>query len=94
MLSSWTSLINQFQNNVTAWLRNCNFHFFADDTVLYASAHSINTSPINQQLSFNCIQKHICDLKRVQKCAKTKWMLFSSARIIFYDGAEIHSVIT
>ncbi len=55
----------------------CHLYFYADYTVLYSSANSIQSAIDNLQLSFNTLQHALLNLKLVLNADKTKVMFFS-----------------
>jgi len=79
--------INILDRNVS----NANFHFYADDTVIYCSAATLNQALCQLQLAFDTVQFTLFDLKL---------MLFSNAKsklqnlpsITTSQGFEIETV--
>lgn len=79
---------------------NANFHFYADDTVIYCSASIPNQALCQLQTAFNTVQRNPCDLKLVLNADKTKLMLFTKAKskpsdlppITTLQGSVIESV--
>lgn len=75
-----------------------NFHFYADDTVIYCSAPTSALAFGNLQHAFEQVQDQLRQLQLVLNVEKTKLMLFSSSRmtkgtlsekIVNNDGQEI-----
>lgn len=87
-------------NNLDQNVSNANFHFYADDTVIYCSASTPNQALCQLQLAFDTVQRTLFDLKLVLNDDKTKLMLFSNAKsmsrnllpITTSQGSEIESV--
>ena len=77
-----------------------NFHFYADDTVIYCSAPTLNQALCQLQLAFNTVQCTLYRLKLLLNADKTKLMTFSKAKlkpvnipsIITFQGSDIESV--
>ena len=46
-------------NYICASLEQCKVHFYADDTILYASAPTVQQALSNLQCAFNCMQKYL-----------------------------------
>ena len=62
-------------------MSGANFHFYADDTVVYCAGPSIKEAANQLQAVFYTIQSQLSDLKLLLNASKTKVMLFSQARI-------------
>ena len=75
VLFFFTIYINVLCQNVT----DANFHFYADDTVLYCSAPSLASATEYLQSAFNVIQKNLYQLRLVLNTDKTKMMCFSKS---------------
>ena len=79
---------------------NTNFHFYADDTVIYCSASTPNQALCKLQIAFNTVQHNLYDLKLVLNAEKTTLMLFTKAKskpsdlppITTLQGSVIESV--
>ena len=80
---------------------NVNFHFYADDTVIYCCAPTPALAFINLQHAFDQVQDQLRQLQLVLNVEKTKLMLFSSSRatkgtlsekIVNFDGQQIELV--
>ncbi len=69
-------------NNIDQNVNNTNFHYYADDTVIYNSASTPNLALSQLQLAFNIVQRNLFDLKLVLNADKTKSMLFSKSKSI------------
>lgn len=52
-------------------------HFYADDTVLYTSASSLQEAVNYLQSAFNQIQNSVVGLRLVLNAKKTKFMVFT-----------------
>ena len=59
---------------------NANFHFYADDTVLYCFGSTLNQAFDCLQTAFTLLENQLIDLKLVLNVSKTKLMLFSNGR--------------
>ncbi len=64
-------------------IQDANFHFYADDSVMYCSASSGKQALYKLQSAFDVIQSRIYNLKLVLNVDKTKYMLFSGS--IFFN---------
>ncbi len=60
-------------------IQDANFHFYADDSVMYCSASSGKQALYKLQSAFDVIQSRIYNLKLVLNVDKTKYMLFSGS---------------
>ena len=76
-------------NNIALSLKNCKAHFYADDTIIYCVADSVQLATENLQLAFNLLQNSLRELKLVLNADKTKFMLFSRAREIDFNSLRI-----
>ncbi len=61
-------------------IQDANFHFYADDSVMYCSASSGKQALYKLQSAFDVIQSRIYNLKLVLNVDKTKYMLFSGSK--------------
>src|SRR4029434_9777193 len=52
-------------------LEHCKVHFYADDTILYASAPSIDQAVSNLQHAFDCVHDSLKSLKLILNASKT-----------------------
>ena len=73
-------LFSLYINNICDHLEHCKVHFYADDTILYASAPSIDQAVSNLQHAFDCVQDSLKSLKLMLNESKTKFMIFSNGR--------------
>src|SRR4029434_7795204 len=55
-------LFSLYINNICDHLEHCKVHFYADDTILYASAPSIDQAVSNLQHAFDCVQDSLKSL--------------------------------
>ncbi len=55
---------------------NANFHFYADDAIIYTSSSSLETAINKLQAAFDVIQRNLCTLQLVLNANKTKMMCF------------------
>ena len=65
-------LFTLFINDIAPNQDNCKVHFYADDTVLYASAHSIDQVRASLQKAFDHFQFALFKRKLLLKASKTK----------------------
>ena len=65
-------LFTIFINDIVSTMDDCHAHSYADDTVLYCIADSIQLAMEKLQLSFNALQKALINLKLVFNAGKTK----------------------
>ncbi len=65
-------------NSLDYDIQDANFHFYADDTVMYCSASSGQQALYKLQSAFDVIQSRLYNLKLVLNADKTKYMLFSN----------------
>ncbi len=72
----FTIYINSLDYNI----QDANFHFYADDSVIYCSASSVQQAIFKLQSAFDVIQSRIYYLKLVMNVDKTKYMLFSGSK--------------
>ena len=82
-------LFTLYINNIALSLNNCKAHFYADDTIIYCIANSIQLATENLQLSFNVLQDSLRELKLVLNADKTKFMIFSRANEIDFSSLRI-----
>src|SRR4029434_3020644 len=73
-------LFSLYINNICDHLEHCKVHFYADDTILYPSAPSIDQAVSNLQHAFDCVQDSLKSLKLMLNESKTKFMIFSNGR--------------
>ncbi len=67
-------------NSLNYDIQDANFHFYADDSVMYCSASSGQQALYKLQSAFNVIQSWLYNLKLVLNADKTKCMLFSGSK--------------
>ena len=73
-------LFTIYINDIVSSLNGCQAHLYADDTVVYCIADSVQLATENLQLSFIALQEALTKLRLVLNASKTKCMLFSRAR--------------
>lgn len=75
-------LFSLYINNIYSNVSKGNFHFYADDTVLYCSCSAPTADQALSQLQFdfNKLQQNLYDLKLALHAEKTKVMLFSNLK--------------
>ena len=73
-------------------VKNVKFHFYADDTILYASSASLESAIDKLQTAFNVVQRNLFSLKLVLNAQKTKTMYFSRARPKLQDNILISTL--
>ncbi len=81
-------------------IQDANFHFYADDSVMYCSASSGKQALYKLQSAFDVIQSRIYNLKLVLNVDKTKYKLFSGSKkfdknvssLLTLQGTVIESV--
>ena len=82
-------LFTLYINDIASSLNNCQVHFYADDTVLYCVSKSVTQAMDNLQQSFNALQLALIKLKLVLNADKTKFMLFTRARVIDFSQLNL-----
>lgn len=82
-------LFTIYINDIILSLSGCQVHLYADDTIIYCIADSVQLAIENLQLSFNALQDALIGLKLVLNASKTKFMVFSRARDIAYNNLHI-----
>lgn len=95
-------LFTIYINNLNWHVPDANFHFYADDTVIYCCAPSLTQAIAHLQNAFNMVQHTLLQLKLVLNADKTKCMLFTGHQnrslnipsVITLDGREIQTVTT
>ncbi len=65
-------------NSLDYDIQDANFHFYANFSVMYYSASSVQQALYKLQSAFDVIQSWLYNLKLVLNVDKTKYMLFSS----------------
>ena len=76
------ALFTLYINNMALSLDGCQAHFYADDTILYCIADTVQLAVEKLQLAFNAFQESLKKLKLVLNAGKTKFILFSRAKDI------------
>lgn len=80
-------LFTLYINNIDQNVHNWNFHYYADDTVIYSSASTPNLSLSQLQLAFNIVQHNLFELKPVLNADITACFLIQNqSLIIFYPS--------
>ena len=86
-------LFTIYLNNILSSLNgSCQAHLYADDTVIYCMADSVQLATENLQLSFIALQNALHQLKLVLNSNKTKFMIFSRAKNVDYNSLQISSL--
>lgn len=70
-------LFSIFINDLDSGVDSANVHLYADDSIIYTAAASINQALMNLQKAFNTIQYTLDKLKLVLNSKKTKYMIFN-----------------
>ena len=76
-------------NDIAKEITNCNIHLYADDTILYCWADSMDLAFNNLQLAFNVLQNALFNLKLVLNSDKTKCMAFTRAKSTDFTNLNI-----
>ena len=84
-------LFTIYINNMVTKLKDCHSHLYADDTVIYCIANSVQLAMEKLQHAFNTLQDALIALKLVLNSSKTKFMIFSRAQNINYDFLHINT---
>ena len=92
----FTIYINNLGQNVS----DANFHFYADDTVIYCCASTLAKATEYLQNAFIVFQNTLLQLKLVLNAEKTKCMLFTNTRnrpknipsVVTLEGSDIEIV--
>ncbi len=74
-------LFTLYINNIFPSSVSCNFHYYADDTILYSTGPTLETSVMNLQSAFNVFQQALVEHKLVLNPEKTKCMFFSRTHV-------------
>lgn len=93
-------LFTIYVNNVGQDLVDTNYHFYADDMVIYSLAKTLSACVSTLQNAFNKVQNMFLQLDLTLNANKSKLMLFSKAKsnlhisppIVTLQGAEIERV--
>lgn len=90
-----------YVNNICAQTKRSSYHLYADDTVLYSCAFSLEAAVSNLQSDFIFLQQALFDSKLLLNGHKTKAMLFAANKsvvsppsIITLEGTPIEFVDT
>jgi len=67
-------------------------HLYADDTVVYTQASTILAAVQELQTAFQALQSTLLSLKLVLNTQKTKFMVFSKARVQPLDNCGLLSL--
>lgn len=67
-------------NDFNCGIKNSSIHLYADDSVIYSLAPSVELALSNLQDDFCCIQRTLTDLKLVLNPRKSKYMIFTKKR--------------
>ncbi len=73
-------------------IQDANFHFYADDSVMYCSASSGKQALYKLQTAFDVIQSRVYNLKLVLNVDKTKYMLFSGSKKIDKNVSSLRTL--
>ena len=87
-------LFTIYINNMVTKLKDCHSHLYADDTVIYCIANSVQLAMEKLQHAFNTLQDALIALKLVLNSSKTKFMIFSRAQNINYDFLHMWPNVT
>ena len=85
-------LFTIFINEIIAALTDCLAHLYADDTVIYCIAYSLELAVERLQLAFNILQTVLAQLKLVLNASKTKFMVFTRSLNVDYSNLCIKTV--
>ena len=93
-------LFTIYINDIILPLKDCQAHLYADDTIIYCNADSVQLAIDKLQLAFDTLQYELFKLKLVLNAKKTKFMVFSrtrnsdhtSLRISAKNGTDIEMV--
>lgn len=91
-------LFSLYLNDLGRDLKAAKVHLYADDTILYTTASSVNAAFTQLQSAFNHVQTFLIELKLVLNAKKTKTMSFTQSRsspninVSTLDGTEIEGV--
>ena len=85
-------LFTIYINEIISFLIDCFAHLYADDTVIYCIADSIELAIERLQLAFNILQTVLAQLKLVLNANKTKFMVFTRAQHVDYSKLFIKTL--
>ena len=78
-------LFTIYITEIVSLLIDCFAHLYADDTVIYCIADTIELAIERLQLAFNTLQTVLAQLKLVLNADKTKFMVFTRAQNVDYS---------
>lgn len=73
-------LFSIYINSLDYDIQDANFHFYADDSVIYCSASSGQQALYKLQSAFDVILSRLYNLKLVLNADKTKYVLFLGSK--------------
>ena len=73
-------LFTLYINDIASVLNDCQAHFYADDTVLYCVADSVQLATERLQTAFNALQEAFFNLKLILNASKTKFMFINAKK--------------
>ncbi len=82
-------LFTLYINNIVSVISGCNFHFYADDTVLYCVSDTAQSATDSLQHCFAILEVALNNIKLVLDAEKTKFMLFTKAKNIIMNNLII-----
>ena len=83
-------LFTIYINNIlTALGDSCKAHLYADDTIIYCTADSLESANLKLQHAFDHLQRAFKELKLVLNASKTKVMFFTKSRNIDVNSFQI-----
>ena len=85
-------LFTIYINEIVSLLTDCFAHLYADDTVIYCIADTIELAIERLQLAFNTLQTFFVQLKLVLNASKTKFMVFTRAQHVDYSNLCIKTL--
>lgn len=85
-------LFSIYINDIVSTLSGCHAILYADDTIIYCIADSVQLAIYNLQFVFNELQKSLLNHKLLLNVAKTKYMLFSRTRNINHDTMNLATI--
>jgi len=85
-------LLTIYINSLDYDIQDTNFHFYADDTVMYCGAPSKRQALVKLQVAFDIIQSRLHRLKLALNVDKTKIKLFSSSKKVVDNTIPIQTL--
>lgn len=73
-------LFTIYINDLGKSVQNANFHFYADDTVIYCCEGTLLKAVEYLQLAFKEIEAQLLNLRLVLSAEKTKMMIFTKSK--------------